>query len=157
MKAESGNWTILTRDRSRGQVFDISWSTDGTLIYYNRSNGVQKGVYSVPVIGGDEHLVLDNAGHSEALPDGSLIVVRVDAARKGKLHRFWPGTGQLQDLAVQTGLSPSENTAARAHPDCKIALVWGQPMGQPPSALGLYAFDLSSGSMKRLSPPGLSP
>jgi hypothetical protein len=100
MKPESGNWTILTRDRSRGQVFDISWSPDGALIYYNRSNGVLKGVYSVPVLGGDEHLVLDHADNSEALPDGSLIVAKVDAERKRKLHHFWPGTGRLQELAV---------------------------------------------------------
>ena len=157
MKPESGNWTILTRDRSRGQVFDISWSPDGTLIYYNRSNGVVKGVYSVPVLGGDEHLVLDDAGNSEALPDGSLIVAKVDAERKRKLYRFWPGTGRLQELAVQSGLSLSQNTAARAYPDGKTALVWGQPIGPAASSLGLYAFDLSSGSMKRLSPPGLKP
>jgi eukaryotic-like serine/threonine-protein kinase len=32
MKPESGNWSILTRDRSRGQAFGISWSPDGALI-----------------------------------------------------------------------------------------------------------------------------
>ena len=156
MKPESGNWSILTRDRTRGQVFDISWSPDGALIYYNRSNGSLRGVYSVPVLGGDEHLVLDNAGNSEALLDGSLIVAKVDAERKRKLYRFWPSTGRLDELAVQTGLSPSENTASRAYPDGKTALVWGQRMGQAASALALYAVDLSSGSMKRLSPPGFN-
>jgi hypothetical protein len=30
----------------------------------------------------------------------------------------------------------------------------GQPLGQPASALALYAIDLSSGSTKRLTPPG---
>lgn len=157
MKPESGNWTILTRERSRGQVFDISWSPDGTLIYYNRSNGVRKAVYSVPVLGGDEHLVLDNAGNPEALPDGSLIVGTINAERKRNFHRFWPGTGRVQELAVQARLSVSQNTAARAYPDGKTVLVWGQPVGQSASALGLYAFDLASGSMKRLSPPGFNP
>src|SRR5205823_10095169 len=50
MKPESGNWTVLTHERSRGQVFDISWSPDGALIYYTRTNGVLKAVYSVPVL-----------------------------------------------------------------------------------------------------------
>ncbi len=103
-----------------------------------------------------EHLVLDNAGHAEALPDGTLIIAKVDAERKRKLHRFWPGTGRLQELPVQTEFSASENTTARAFPDGKSALVWGEPMGQTASALALYAVDLSSGSMKRLSPPGLN-
>jgi len=156
MKPESANWSILTRDRSRGQVGNISWSPDGSLIYYHRSNGVLEGVYSVPVLGGDEHLVLDNAGNVEALPDGTLLIARVDAERKRKLHRFWPGTGRLQELPVQTEFSASENTTARAFPDGKSALVWGEPMGQTASALALYAVDLSSGSMKRLSPPGLN-
>jgi eukaryotic-like serine/threonine-protein kinase len=154
MKPESGNWTILTRDRNRGQVFDISWSPDGALIYYNRSNGMLKGVYSVPVLGGDEHLVLDNATNVEALPDGSLIVNKLTADRL--LERFWPGTGRSQELAVQTGISSSENTAVRAYPDGKTALVWGQPIGQSASAPALYALDLSSGSMKRLTSPGLN-
>ena len=41
--------------------------------------------------------------------------------------------------------------------DGKAALVWGQPIGQAASVLGLYALDLASGSMKRLSPRGLNP
>ncbi len=102
MKPESGNWTILTRDRSRGQAFSVSWSPDGALIYYTRSNGATKGVYSVPLLGGDEHLVLDNAGNSEAMLDGSLIVAKVSAERKRKLHRFWPGTGRMEEIAIQT-------------------------------------------------------
>ena len=156
MKPESGNWSILTRDRSRGKIFDISWSPDGTLVYYNRSNGVLRGIYSVPVLGGDEHLVLENASSPEALPDGSLLVTKADDERKRGLFRFWPGTGRLEKLAIQPGLTFSQNTAARAYPDGKTALIWGKPLDQAASALGLYAFSLTSGSMKRLSPIGLN-
>jgi predicted Ser/Thr protein kinase len=156
MKPESANWTILTHDRTRGQGGGASWSPDGTLIYYNRSNGVARGVYSVPVLGGDEHLVLDNAGGAEALPDGSLIVTRADAERRRSLHRFWPGTGRVQQLAFRSGVTASENTAARANPDGKTALIWGQPMAQTKTAVGFYAFDITSGSMKRLSPSELN-
>jgi hypothetical protein len=62
----------------------------------------------------------------------------------------------LQELKVQSGFSSSQNTASRAFPDGKTIVVWGEPIGQPASARGLYAFDLASGSMKRLSPPGLN-
>ncbi len=156
MKPESGNWTILTRDRTRGQAAAVSWSPDGALIYYNRSSGGMREAYSVPVLGGDEHLVLKNAGNVETLPDGSLIVGKSDVDRKRRLYRFWPGTGRLQELPFQVGFSSSQNTASRAYPDGKSALIWGQPPGLAAQALGVYALDLSSGSAKRLTSPGFS-
>jgi eukaryotic-like serine/threonine-protein kinase len=156
MKPESANWSVLTRDRTRGQASNISWSPDGALIYYNRSNGGVRGVYSVPVLGGDERLVLDNAGNPETLRDGTLIVTRLDAERKRRFLHFWPTTGQSRELAVQSGVSPSQNTAARAFPDGKTIVIWGEPVGQPASARGMYAVDIASGSMRRVSPPGLN-
>jgi len=155
MKPESGNWSILTRDRSRGQASTPTWSPDGALIYYGRSNGPLHGIYSVPVLGGDEHPVLDSAGSPEALPDGSLILRQAGEERKRNLYRFWPDTGRSQQLALQIESSPSQNTASRAFPDGESVLIWGQPPRQTASALGLYAFNLSSGEMKRLTPPGL--
>jgi len=61
MKPESGNWSVLTRDRSRGPVLNHSWSADGALIYYDRYTDVPQAIFSVPVLGGDERLVLENA------------------------------------------------------------------------------------------------
>ncbi len=156
MKPESGNWSILTRDRSHGKVGSVSWSPDGALIYYSRSNGVTREVYSVPVLGGDERLVLDKAGSVEALPDGSLIAGLADLERKRRLDHFWPGTGKLQELPFLLEFSPSQNTASRAYPDGRSVLVWGEPNGQPAPALGLYAVDLSTGSAKRLTRPGFN-
>jgi len=156
MKPESANWSILTRDRTRGKTDNPSWSPDGALIYYNRTYGSVRQIYSVPVLGGDERLVLDNAGNAEPLRDGTLIVTRLDAARNRKFLHFWPTTGQFQELAIQSGLSSSQNTAARAFPDGKTIVIWGEPVGRSASARGLYAVDIASGSMKRLSPPGLN-
>jgi predicted Ser/Thr protein kinase/Tol biopolymer transport system component len=155
MKPETGNWTLLTRDRTRGQVSVLSWSPDGALIYYSRSNGATKGIYSVPVLGGDEHLVAENTGGVEALPDGSLIIGKPDAVIQPRrsLSRFWPGTGRLQEIPFVVGFSPSQNTGVRANPDGKSALIWGQPPGQPAAAMGVYAVDLASGAAKRLTPP----
>ena len=157
MKPESGNWSVLTRDRTHGKVgSNIAWSPDGALIYYTRSSGAIRGAYSVPVLGGDEHQVLENVGSVDALPDGSLIVGRQDPERRRKLNHFWPGTGRTQELLFQLGASPSQNTGSRAFPDGRSVLAWGQPIGQPASALGLYAIDLSSGSTRRLTPPGFT-
>jgi hypothetical protein len=40
MKPESGNWSILTHRRDLGIVWQISWSTDGARIYYDRQTDV---------------------------------------------------------------------------------------------------------------------
>jgi hypothetical protein len=90
MKPESGNWPILTRDRDHGPIGVHSWSADGTLIYYDRYTDVPLGIFSVPVLGGEERLVVENAFAPEALPDGSLLLIKLNAERKYKLHRFWP-------------------------------------------------------------------
>ncbi len=155
MKPESGNWSILTRDRARGLVGYISWSPDGARVYYDRSTGLRKSVFSVPVLGGEERLVLENADHPEALSDGTLIVTMWDAQRKRHLDHYSPDTGKLQQLPVETGLSGSQNTAARAYSDGKSALVWGRPSGKPAATLAFYQVDLASGSTTRVSPPTL--
>ncbi len=109
----------------------------------------------MPVLGGEERLGLENADHPEALSDGTLIVTMWDAQRKRHLHHYSPDTGKLQQLPVETGLSNSENTAARAYPDGKSALVWGRPSGKAAAELAFYKVDLVSGSMTRVSPPAL--
>jgi hypothetical protein len=101
MKPESGNWSILTHRRDRGVVQQVSLSPDGSLIYYDRATDVPLGVYSVPVLGGEEHLVLENATSPEALPDGSLLVSRVNARREGQVYRFWPETGRLKEFPLE--------------------------------------------------------
>jgi predicted Ser/Thr protein kinase len=106
MKPESGNWSILTHRRDLGVIWQISWSPDGALIFYDRLTDALQGVYSVPLLGGEEHLVLANAGSPEALPDGSLIVIRSNAGRRLQYFRFWPETGRLQDLPLCPRTSP---------------------------------------------------
>ena len=81
MKPESGNWSVLTRDRDRGPMLNHCWSADGALIYYDRYTDVPQGIFSVPVLGGDERLVLENAFSPEPLPDGSLLIVKTERRR----------------------------------------------------------------------------
>src|SRR4029077_18891795 len=53
MQPSSGNWSILTRNRDRGTVNAIAWAPDGASIYYDRLTDVPRGIYKVPVLGGD--------------------------------------------------------------------------------------------------------
>ncbi len=100
MKPGTGNWTTLTNNRTAGLVDSLAWSADGARIYFDRWTDSPKGIFSVPALGGDERLLLENAGVPQPLPDGSLLVVRVNADRVGQLHRLWPDTGQLESLPV---------------------------------------------------------
>jgi eukaryotic-like serine/threonine-protein kinase len=59
MKPDTGNWTVLTHDRTRGQVNSLCWSRDGSKLYFDRS----RGIYSIPVLGGDEQLVVEDAAN----------------------------------------------------------------------------------------------
>jgi hypothetical protein len=98
MKPESGNWTVLTHERSRGYVNNICWSRDGTKLYFDRVQAVAQGIFSVPALGGEERLVVENASIPQVLPDGSILMVQLNAERRGQLHRVWPETGKVQAL-----------------------------------------------------------
>ena len=101
MKPETGNWTVLTREREHGAVQEIAWSPDGTRLYFSRMLGSPRGIYSIPVLGGEERLVLEAAANPEMLPDGSLLVLKIDAKRQFQIHHYWPETGKLEPLAAE--------------------------------------------------------
>jgi Tol biopolymer transport system component len=151
MKPESGNWSILTHRRDLGVVWQISWSPDGALIYYDRQTDVLQGTYSVPLLGGEERLLLANAGYPEALPDGSLLVVRSNNQRQLQFHRFWPETGRVVDLPL-LGASLTDRFQARAVPGGKEAIIYGTPIGNGDPRPGLFAFDLASNRLRRVAP-----
>ena len=152
MKPESGNWAILTHSRSQGAVVETSWSPDGTTIYFDRITDVPQGIYSVPVLGGEERLILENAAWPEALPDGSFLVKRRNAQRQSQIFRFWPETGRLQGFPVS---SSSWFGSIRAFPDGREAVVVGTRIGESQaSGKHVYILDLGSNTVRRL-PTGL--
>ncbi len=155
MKPESGNWSVLTRDRNQGPILNHSWSADGALIYYDRCMDVPRGVFSVPVLGGDERLVVENAFSPEPLPDGSLLIVKLNAQGRYQLHRFWPGTGRIQALPILVSQS-SYSVHVRAAQDGKTAVAWGEALPQNTSSPSFYVIDLSSGSTRRLDSHGVA-
>jgi len=152
MKPETGNWRVLTRDRTRGLVEDTCWSRDGTRIYFSRYLDAPGGVFSVPVLGGDERLVLEDALAHHVLPDGSLLVSRINADRRLQLHRFWPQTGDLKPLGAILW-TRSGFTIIGGFRDGKEAVFVGKPPQAPADSPDhLYAMDLSSGQVRRLAP-----
>jgi hypothetical protein len=151
MKPESGNWSILTHHRDRGAVDQVSWSPDGSIIYYDRTTDVPHGIYSVPVLGGEEHLVLEDANSPEALPDGSLLVTRLRSVDRGQVYRFWPDTGRLQALPLERP-QHSAPACARVAPGGKEAFTYAAPItGGRREPMALYAIDLASNTTRRLT------
>jgi len=71
MNPDSGNWTVLTKDRSRGSSIDMCWSRDGSRIYFDRYDNVPRGIFSVPALGGEERLILEDAMAPESLHRGT--------------------------------------------------------------------------------------
>jgi Tol biopolymer transport system component len=135
MHPGSANWTILTREKSRGEIESLCWSRDGTRIYYGRRTGV----YSIPVLGGDERLILEQAKNPEILPDGSMLVTRLNSNRQTQLHHYWPETGRIEpiDFEVLPRFRPS--------PDGRQVVFIGRRLSDPKSTYDLHVLDLSSG------------
>ena len=100
MKPESGDRAILTHERGKGYVWESAWSRDGTQIYFVRTSACLSSIYRIPVLGGEERLLLENAFGPAALPDGSLLVTRSTGANRAQLCRFWPDTGKVRDFPI---------------------------------------------------------
>ncbi len=147
MNPDSGNWTVLTHDRTNGIAGTLCWSREGDKIFFDRVSDILRGVYSVPALGGEEQLILEEASSPEVVPDGSLLVARINKERKRQLHRFWPATGRLEPLAAATVFAQ-----ARVFPDGKEAAFIGQPLVSttPEPPFGYYAINLASGQTRRL-------
>ena len=152
MKPETGNWSMLTHSQQHGIVTNVSWAPDGASVYYDRFTALPQGIYNVPVLGGDEHLVFANAFRPEALPDGSLLAVRLNAGHEWQLFRFWPATGRIQDLPVAVVDAEDSLSNERIFPDGQHALVDGTPLGQEATGMRLLVVDLATGATRPLAP-----
>jgi eukaryotic-like serine/threonine-protein kinase len=153
MKPESGNWQILTRDRSRGFVDEISWSPDGTKLYYDRFKERPVGIFSIPVFSesGEERLVFENAYWPQPLPDGSLLVAKQNADRKVQLYRAWPESGRNEPLPFLPAFFVGNGSTFRAS-GSDLAVVFGEPLSTPDAPDHLYRLDLSTQRLTKLAP-----
>ncbi len=152
LQPATGDWTVLTNDRTRGVVDDFTWSADGTRIYFSRFFNAPAGVFSVSPLGGDERLVLEDAHAPRALPDGSLLVARINTDRKPQMHRFWPESGRLEPLGAVVTTRTSFGLYFRVFPDGQEAVFWGHPLSDTTATDHLWTIDLESGATRRLAP-----
>ena len=148
MKPGTGDWTVLTRDRTHGEVDMHSWSADGARIYYDRVTDSPQGIYSVPALGGDERLVIENAASPQPLADGSLLLLRINAARQLQLHRLWPGTGRLEALPIWSS-TQGGSTGFRPLRDGRV-VVAGRLLSGHETQDHLYVLRLDSGETRRI-------
>jgi serine/threonine protein kinase len=123
----SGNWTVLTHDRSHGPLGNLYWSQDSSKIYFDRFNPQPVGIYAIPALGGEEQFLLANAASPEPLPDGSLLIVRVDPDRRNQVYHFRPDNGRLQALSAWVDMNPSP--ALRVFPGGDEAAFFGSVQG----------------------------
>jgi eukaryotic-like serine/threonine-protein kinase len=151
MKPESGNWQIVTHDRSRGFVDEISWSPDGTKLYYDRVKDKPGGIFSIPVLGGEERLVLEDADWPEALTDGSMLVAKQNAERKLQLYRAWPESGRNEALPFLPAFFVGNGSTFRVSGSDR-AVVFGKPLSTPDAPDHLYILDLSTQRLTKLAP-----
>ena len=154
MKPESGNWSVLTHRRDRGLAMHLSWSTDGALIYFSRHTDVPQGVYSVPLLGGEEHLVLENASQPVPLNDGTILIGRLNPQRQMQLFRFSPETGKLQDFPVVF----SGELMGYAQPlrDGKHVLAWGRMVDHLQEKPAFLEVDLTTAAVRRIPDAGVA-
>ena len=155
MRPETGNWQILTQETGLGLGLEPAWSPDGATLYYARYLDGPRGVYSIPVLGGDERLVLEDAQNPTVLPDGNLVVGRLNTERRKQLFLFFPETGALEALPAFALTAGSIGAPFTVTSDGKYAVFYGTPAEDPDSTPHLYRIDLNSEELLRLV-PGLS-
>jgi len=150
LKPSSGDWTVLTRTRGAGSIYKVCWSRDGNKLFFDRVSDVPLGVFTIPPLGGEERLVLEDAQGPEALPDGSLLVVRRDPNRNFQIHRLWPETGKLSPVGPAV-VPEAPGWSARALSDGSAAVFWGRLASGQDRARHVYRLDLVTGQAEPLS------
>jgi len=151
MTPASGDIAVLTHTTADGSVEQVSWSTDGNRLYFDRMTDVPRGIYSVPKLGGREQLLLEDASNPEALADGSLLVTRLNAARKHQVFRFWTDSGRVEALPVLLKMV-GDRSIMRVFPDGKTAVAYGTAANGTGRRPALYRIEISSGAVRLIDP-----
>jgi len=90
MKPDGGSWNVLTHDSTNGSAINIAWGRDGSRLFFDRFWERPSGVYSIPPLGGEPTLLLEDGWDPQPLPDGSLIVLKRTTRGHDEAFRFWP-------------------------------------------------------------------
>jgi hypothetical protein len=151
MKPDGSSWAAITSDRSHGYVATLTWAPDGSKIYFDRMGGQPLGVYSVPPLGGEPRPLLDAAFGPEALPDGSLIVLKLTDQGDEQLFHYWPDSDRLEPLPAfmeRTDVTPM----LRAFPDGKELVFLGMSEAGRSGIPRLLVYALATRTTRELEP-----
>ncbi len=152
LRPASGDWTILTHQKGLGSVYKLSWSRDGSKIFYDRVIDIPYGIYSIPAIGGEERLVLPGAAGPEALSDGSLLAVKLDADRNFQPQRIWPEKGQVETVGLRIA-AESIGLNLHAFADGREVLFFGRLASEHEERVRrAYLLDVAAGSVRPFAP-----
>jgi hypothetical protein len=150
MLVDSGDWRILTTNRNRGLVEELSWSPDGSEIFYDRVAGGPNGVYRISKYGGEERLVLERAQDPKVRPDGSLLVVRPYSDLNQQSFIYFPETEQLRGLNAAPESGPNSQVAML--PDGSAAVFRGALTNDLSAASRFWFINLNSGQTRPFLP-----
>jgi hypothetical protein len=161
MKPESGDWAVLTRETGRGNAKRIAWARDGTRILFDRVSDHPAGIFSVPVLGGEERLLLESGQAPDTLPDGTLVTVGLD--REGDFQFARLPRGESKPIRFGPRIVREfAGLTYRPLPDGKRILFYGAlnegtAGGSATSPAGgsvrrAYLLDISSGKAEPFAP-----
>ena len=154
MKPESGDWAVLTTENARGNVKRIAWARDGARILFDRVSDHPVGVFSVPVLGGEERLVVETGQAPDALPDGTLVVVGLNKEGEFRFARVRPGEAAPEPFGPRIEREFAGLTY-RPLPDGKRILFYGavhESAGTKGSPRQAYLLDISTGKTEPFAP-----
>ncbi|MBZ5584823.1 MAG: serine/threonine-protein kinase [Acidobacteriia bacterium] len=152
MKADGGSWNVLTHDTSNGSVVNVSWARDGSRLFFDRFWERASGVYSIPPLGGEPTLLLDDGWAPQALPDGSLVVLKRTPRGHDQVFRFWPESGRTEPLPAYLDTF-DVGPPLRAFADGKEVVFMGATEeGGLDAGAQTYILNLSTRKFRRLDP-----
>ena len=152
MKPDGGSWNVLTDDTSNGSVTNVAWARDGSRLFFDRFWERPAGVYSIPPLGGEHNLLLDDGWAPQALPDGSLVVLKRTLRGNNQAFRFWPESGRSEPLPAYLERWDA-GPPIRAFPDGKeIVFIGATQEAGIESGAQPYILDLATRKSRRLDP-----
>jgi eukaryotic-like serine/threonine-protein kinase len=152
MKPDGGSWNVLTHDTTNGSATNVSWARDGSRLFFDRFWERPAGVYSIPPLGGEPTLLLEDGWAPQSLPDGSLVVLKRTPRGHDEAFRFWPDTGRSESLPAYLERSDG-GPPLRAFADGKeVIFIGATEEAGIESGTQPYILDLATRKSRRLDP-----
>jgi serine/threonine protein kinase len=149
MNVDSGDWKVLTTNRTLGLIGDTAWSPDGSQILFAHHAGGPNGVYRISKYGGEERLVVEAASDPKPLANGSILVTRRRDDRNIQLFLYSPETEKLLPVNGILGNGPVKIISVLPGQD--VAVFLGRTtnrLDDTRSPDSLLRIDLKSGAVQ---------